>query len=74
MGKEAGWLAGFLCVVLVAMMVVMPHGGRGKLPEISDLERRPAVSGSDLPLVGPLVRQMTEAIEATTTSLELLPY
>jgi len=74
MAKEGTWLATLLCVVLVTMMIVMPHGGRGRLPRVSDLEQRGAATSCNVPIVGPLLCELTAGIRSTTAALELVPY
>jgi hypothetical protein len=70
-GKDASWLAVFLCVVLVTMMIVIPHGGRGRLPTLDELEQDRKGIDCSTPIVGPLLCEIRRLLQALTGALEL---
>ena len=73
MGKEARWVAVILCVVLVTMMIVMPRGGRGRLPTLDELEEKSKTPDCSIPVIGPLLCKIAEAFRDAASKLELDP-
>jgi hypothetical protein len=71
MGKEAGWVAAMVAVLLIVLALLAPHAER-QLPTLQELERPPAVI-CRVPLVGPIVGRVQRLATAATWQLEAIP-
>ena len=71
MGKEAGWVAAMVAVLLIVLALLTPHPD-GQLPTVQELERPPAVI-CRVPLIGPIVGRVQRLATAATWQLEAIP-
>ena len=71
MGKEAGWVAAMLAVLLIVLALLAPHAER-QLPTLQELDRPPAAI-CRVPLVGPIVGRVQRLATAATWQLEAIP-
>jgi hypothetical protein len=71
MGKEAGWVAAMVAVLLIVLALLAPHPD-GQLPTLQELEKPPAVTGR-VPPVGPIVGRVQRLATAATWQLEAIP-
>ena len=71
MGKEAGWIATMLTVLLVVIALLSPRA-EGQLPTLNRMERPPTAMYR-VPLIGPIVGRVQRLVATVTWQLEAIP-
>ena len=71
MGKEAGWIATMLTVLLVVIALLSPHA-EGRPPTLNRMEGPPTTMYR-VPLIGPIVGRVQRLVTTVTWQLEAIP-